>query len=260
MGPRAGRVDLHRRARSAAASSVESSPQPGAALPGRRHRPGQLGLAVRQGPLRLRGGQQRRAARPSRWCATATSSSSAPLDRRARREPRPLIREALDRRRRRRRSPCIGGARLTNEDAYAWAKLAKGVIGTDNVDAQLGDGLPAELVLGLPRRHHRRGVRRRRHRAAARARPQGRAAGPVPAPARRRRQATACGSSSSPRTRPALTALATVVAAPPPGRGRRDRAGALLDGPPPGTDAGGVDPNALATASQLLDRRARSRS
>src|SRR5487761_1415099 len=45
----------------------------------------------------------------------------------------------------------IGGARLSNEDAYAWAKLAKGVIGTDNVDAQLADGLPAELVLGLPR-------------------------------------------------------------------------------------------------------------
>jgi NADH-quinone oxidoreductase subunit G len=44
----------------------------------------------------------------------------------------------------------IGGARLTNEDAYAWAKLAKGVLGTDNVDAQIGDGLPAELVLGLP--------------------------------------------------------------------------------------------------------------
>ncbi|HEX3565269.1 MAG TPA: NADH-quinone oxidoreductase subunit NuoG [Acidimicrobiales bacterium] len=45
----------------------------------------------------------------------------------------------------------IGGARLTNEGAYAWAKLAKGVLGTDSVDAQLGDGLPAELVLGLPR-------------------------------------------------------------------------------------------------------------
>jgi NADH-quinone oxidoreductase subunit G len=45
----------------------------------------------------------------------------------------------------------VGGARLTNESAYAWAKLAKGVIGTDNVDAQLGDGLPAEAVLGLPR-------------------------------------------------------------------------------------------------------------
>jgi len=45
----------------------------------------------------------------------------------------------------------IGGARSTNEGAYAWAKLAKAVIGTDSVDAQLGDGLPAELVLGLPR-------------------------------------------------------------------------------------------------------------
>jgi predicted molibdopterin-dependent oxidoreductase YjgC len=45
----------------------------------------------------------------------------------------------------------IGGARLANEDAYAWSKLARAVLGTDNVDAQLGDGLPADLVLGLPR-------------------------------------------------------------------------------------------------------------
>jgi NADH-quinone oxidoreductase subunit G len=45
----------------------------------------------------------------------------------------------------------VGGGRLTNEGAYAWTKLAKGVIGTDSVDAQLGDGLPAELVLALPR-------------------------------------------------------------------------------------------------------------
>jgi NADH-quinone oxidoreductase subunit G len=45
----------------------------------------------------------------------------------------------------------IGGARLTNEAQYAWTKLAKGVLGTDNVDCQLGDGLPPELVLGLPR-------------------------------------------------------------------------------------------------------------
>jgi len=44
----------------------------------------------------------------------------------------------------------LGGARLANEDAFAWAKLAKAVIGTDSVDAQMGDGLPAELVLGLP--------------------------------------------------------------------------------------------------------------
>jgi NADH-quinone oxidoreductase subunit G len=45
----------------------------------------------------------------------------------------------------------VGGARLTNEGAYAWARVAKGVLGTDSVDAQVGDGLPAELVLGLPR-------------------------------------------------------------------------------------------------------------
>ncbi len=44
----------------------------------------------------------------------------------------------------------LGGARLANEDAYAWARLAKSVLGTDNVDCQLGDGLPAEVVLGLP--------------------------------------------------------------------------------------------------------------
>src|SRR4051812_37731030 len=45
----------------------------------------------------------------------------------------------------------LGGARLTNEDAYAWSKFTRTVLGTDNVDAQLGDGLPAEAVLGLPR-------------------------------------------------------------------------------------------------------------
>jgi len=45
----------------------------------------------------------------------------------------------------------LGGARGTNEDAYMWSRLAKGVIGTDNVDAQLGDGLPADFVLGMAR-------------------------------------------------------------------------------------------------------------
>ncbi|MCY4176844.1 MAG: NADH-quinone oxidoreductase subunit NuoG [Acidimicrobiaceae bacterium] len=45
----------------------------------------------------------------------------------------------------------LGGARLTNESQYMWAKLAKGVIGTDNIDAQLGDGLDPAVVLGLPR-------------------------------------------------------------------------------------------------------------
>jgi len=41
----------------------------------------------------------------------------------------------------------IGGARGTNEDAYAWARLAHEIIGTPNVYAQMGDGLPADLLL-----------------------------------------------------------------------------------------------------------------
>jgi NADH-quinone oxidoreductase subunit G len=45
----------------------------------------------------------------------------------------------------------IGGSRLPNEDAYVWARVARTVFETDNVDAQIGDGLPAETVLGLPR-------------------------------------------------------------------------------------------------------------
>src|SRR5436189_5312059 len=45
----------------------------------------------------------------------------------------------------------LGGARGTNEDAFVWSRFAKEVLGTDNVDAQLADGLPAEVVLGLPR-------------------------------------------------------------------------------------------------------------
>ncbi len=43
----------------------------------------------------------------------------------------------------------LGGARGTNEDAFAWARLAD-AIGTPHRDAQPGDGLPAAL-LDLPR-------------------------------------------------------------------------------------------------------------
>jgi NADH-quinone oxidoreductase subunit G len=42
----------------------------------------------------------------------------------------------------------IGGARGTNEDAFAWARLAREVLGTANVDAQLDDGLDP-TVLGV---------------------------------------------------------------------------------------------------------------
>ncbi|MFK8025864.1 MAG: NADH-quinone oxidoreductase subunit NuoG [Ilumatobacter sp.] len=43
----------------------------------------------------------------------------------------------------------LGGARGTNEDAFAWAQLAKG-LGIEHRDAQFGDGLPAS-ILGLNR-------------------------------------------------------------------------------------------------------------
>ena len=45
----------------------------------------------------------------------------------------------------------VGGSRFTNESQYAWTKLAKGLIGTDHVDATLGDDLPAHVLLGLPK-------------------------------------------------------------------------------------------------------------
>ena len=44
----------------------------------------------------------------------------------------------------------LGGARGTNEDAFAWARLGHEVIGTPNVYSQMGDGLPVGL-LGQPR-------------------------------------------------------------------------------------------------------------
>ena len=74
----------------------------------------------------------------------------------------------------------LGGARGTNEDAYAWARLAKGVIGTDNVDAQIGDGLPGRGRARPAARRDRR-LRPRGRDRAARPRPRRRAAGAAPA-------------------------------------------------------------------------------
>ncbi|OFW64421.1 MAG: NADH dehydrogenase (quinone) subunit G, partial [Actinobacteria bacterium RBG_16_67_15] len=46
----------------------------------------------------------------------------------------------------------LGGARSTNEEAYAFAKLLRGVIGTGNLDASMGDDPGAALLVGTPRR------------------------------------------------------------------------------------------------------------
>jgi len=42
----------------------------------------------------------------------------------------------------------IGGARSTNEEAYAFGKLLRSVIGTGNIDARVGDALDAALLIG----------------------------------------------------------------------------------------------------------------
>ena len=50
----------------------------------------------------------------------------------------------------RRRSRCSAARGAPTKTRTSGPRFAKGVLGTDNVDAQLGDGLPAEVVLGLP--------------------------------------------------------------------------------------------------------------
>jgi NADH-quinone oxidoreductase subunit G len=45
----------------------------------------------------------------------------------------------------------IGGAALTNEAQYLWARVLKGQLRTDSVDAQLSDGLDGALASALPR-------------------------------------------------------------------------------------------------------------
>ena len=164
---------------------------------GRGQRPGQLGLALRQGPFSVRGSQQPRAAGTAlgpRLCRTqADQRRAAPV----RREQWP-VRAVGPRRSRRssshldgvdgRRIGVIGGARLPNEDAYAWAKLARTVLHTDNVDAQLGDGLPGEPRGQLCRGDDRPGVRRPAGRNDWPRHQRG-VAGPLPsAPARRPRK------------------------------------------------------------------------
>ncbi|MGH9166636.1 MAG: NADH-quinone oxidoreductase subunit NuoG [Acidimicrobiia bacterium] len=46
----------------------------------------------------------------------------------------------------------LGGARGTNEDAYAFGTFLREVIGTRHLDAQLGDGLDPQFVVGVTNR------------------------------------------------------------------------------------------------------------
>jgi NADH-quinone oxidoreductase subunit G len=45
----------------------------------------------------------------------------------------------------------IGGAALTNEGAFAWERFVRGALGSDNLDAQYGDGLDGALLQSLPK-------------------------------------------------------------------------------------------------------------
>ena len=238
-----GRVPRHR----------AGEPQRAAALPGRRQRPRELGLAVRQGPLRLRGGEQRRP--PAR--AAGAQGRRARRGRRGRRRSRAAadaISKALAD-----GGPSsvavIGGARGTNEDAYAWAKLAKGVIGTDNVDAQLGDGLDPAVLFSPAPGHDRRGGARH-HGRAARPRPEGRAARPVPAPPRLgRAPADEAPRAEHPRHR--ADAVRVEEPAPPARRAGRRSVRALVAGGrlPDGTGLSDAD---VADVPRAARPRARS--
>jgi NADH-quinone oxidoreductase subunit G len=46
----------------------------------------------------------------------------------------------------------LGGARSTNEEAYAFGKFLRATVGTGHLDARLGDALSARFLTGLPRR------------------------------------------------------------------------------------------------------------
>ncbi len=45
----------------------------------------------------------------------------------------------------------IGGASLTNEGAFAWERFVRGVLGSENIDAQFNDGLDPVLLQALPK-------------------------------------------------------------------------------------------------------------
>ena len=45
----------------------------------------------------------------------------------------------------------IGGAALTNEGAFAWERFLRGVLGTEHINAQYGDGLDPALLQALPK-------------------------------------------------------------------------------------------------------------
>ena len=234
---------------------VQSS-EPAGALPRRRRRPRQPGLAVRQGPLRLRGGQQRRTASASPLVRRrGPASSSRPVVRGARRAAA-AIREGLDAQRARR------VAVHRRRPAHQRGRLRLG---------QAGQGRHRHRQRRRPARRRAAGRGRARacpgppsttparpaHRGPPRARPQGGAAGPVPAAARRRRRRRRpARRAGADRHRPPTTLAAHVAALP---AGRRAAAGAGAARRRGRRRGGRCGAEAVAAAASLLaDGRSRS--
>ena len=150
-----------------------------------------------------------RAASPSRP-SSSPDRVTTPLVRRGRRAGRDVVgRGHRAPRRRDPRRPSTRragvGRRARRRPRHQRGRVRLGaagpeVIGTANVDAQLGDGLTPAVLRPAPG-HHRRGLRGDDHRPA-RPRPQGGAAGPLPAGAGRGARSGAAASSSSARRTP----------------------------------------------------------
>ena len=165
-------------------------PRRAGALPRRRLRRRQLGLAVRPRPLQLRGDERRRPAHRRRSCAASRRLRRDVVERRPSRPSPPQLSDDARRRRRRSASPSSAapGARTRTPSRGPSSPTPSA---SPHRDAQLGDGLPAG-VLGLPRATIDETARGADDRPA-RARPQGGAAGPVPAAAPRGRAAQGQG-------------------------------------------------------------------
>ena len=203
------------------------------------------------------------------WVHSRRAACGAPMVAHGRRAGRGVVAGGARRRGRRARAArstptgptsiaVLGGARGTNEDAYVWARFAKGVLGTDNVDAQLGDGLPAEVVLGLPR-----ATIADLDRAAAivvlGARPQGGAPGAATSACAAPPSSSASRSSRSRRARPGSRRYATAVLRHAPGEpatSRRSSRGAAPATAPRRGD-GQIEQPPIARARRPRRRRRR---
>ena len=272
VGPRTGRVDLH----DVRGRLPHRRPVLGRAarpLSRRRLRPGQPELAVRQGPLRLRGGRRRRAPRRARSCAARRASSTATLARGARRS-RAAASPMRSRRSGPPRSASSAAPASPTRTPTPGRSSPRPCSAPTRSTPSSATGCPPSSSLGLPRATIDEALRSPRRRAARRRSPRG-AAGALPAAAPGGGERRVCRSSSA---RPVATALSAGgdLARLPSGRGvacpstrrdgavagrrpRADRLATARELDAAAASAGGAEQPAGTTASRRR-RRARAPS